>query len=610
MQIRNSTTATGPIVSVLQRIDVLCDVDIDVDYDRAMRFRTLIILSATLVSAITLAVVISAVVSPVITTSKVTGLFVAMSIAAAPVWAVSKKTLDGPGWLLCITSFIGLILACFMNNGVDAHLLVYLPICPAIAGLLISTRAAVAVGVSTVPLILFMGSDLGIQLTRQTEYTPEDLTWMRTISAAIAMSCAIVLSAGYSALFSGAVVRLQKSRDEATRANEAKSQFLANMSHELRTPLNGVVAVAGSLAKTDLDGHQREMADLIVSSGHTLERLVTDVLDVSKIEAGRLELEEITFDLRQTLQSVFELFSVQADNKGIALELSFNEEARGTFIGDPTRLKQVASNLISNALKFTPTGSVRVCVSAQGVNDAQADVTLRVEDTGIGMSPEQLDALFAPFTQADSTINRRFGGTGLGLYICKSIMAAMNGTINVRSTPGAGSVFEASFPLQRDRSLEAYDAQHNARKSDDSVCPVRSASRRLRILLAEDHATNRKIVELILGPLGVDITAVENGEEAILAFETGRFDLILMDMQMPVMDGLSATAAIRRLEEEGNRTRVPIAMLTANAMGSHVEEALSAGADIHISKPVTPDSLITEVVDLMKSYGHGSIIAA
>ncbi|CAL1691766.1 Sensor histidine kinase RcsC [Brevundimonas subvibrioides] len=390
-----------------------------------------------------------------------------------------------------------------------------------------------------------------------------------------------------------AEAELLAARAAAEAANRAKSDFLANMSHEIRTPLNGVIGIVDALSRTGLEPAQAEMVNLIRDSGTTLERLVSDILDVSKIEAGKLDLELHAFDLEDALRGPVDVMRAKAADKGLAFLVDIAPEVSGTFLGDSTRLKQVLTNLLSNAVKFTAEGSVVLTAWVTEDAEDQTFLSLTIQDTGVGFDEEQAALLFGRFNQADSTITRRFGGSGLGLSICRSLMQLMGGEIDASSEPGVGSRFCITLPLPRvDQQAPSNPAQ------GAGVVGSRATDRPLRVLLAEDHPTNQRVVQLILDGIGADLVIVDDGAQALAAATRGIFDVILMDMQMPGMDGLTATRAIRSHEATTN-LRTPIVMLSANAMAEHRDEAKAAGADLHVPKPITAASLLAGIESVL-----------
>ena len=392
---------------------------------------------------------------------------------------------------------------------------------------------------------------------------------------------------------------LIEAKAAAEAASRAKSEFLANMSHEIRTPLNGVIGIIDALSRTPLSAEQAEMIGLVRDSGVTLERLVSDFLDVSKIEAGQLHLEARTFDLEQALRPCIEVMRYRAEDKGLVFDVVRDANARGRFLGDGTRIGQIVGNLISNAVKFTREGGVTLRIGLIETRDT-THLTLAIEDTGIGFDAEHAARLFSRFSQADETISRRFGGTGLGLSICRSLTQLMGGEISASSEPGVGSRFLVSLPLPLAETLAAYDA----RETQEALVSCGLNDRPLRVLLAEDHPTNQRVVQLILASQGADLLIVDDGAQAVAAFAAHDFDVVLMDMQMPGMDGLTAIRAIRALEAKRDATATPIVMLSANAMMEHKDEALAAGADVHVAKPITAVSLLEGMQTALELAGR------
>ncbi|HLI65969.1 MAG TPA: ATP-binding protein, partial [Caulobacteraceae bacterium] len=386
--------------------------------------------------------------------------------------------------------------------------------------------------------------------------------------------------------------QLEAARDAAEAANRAKSEFLANMSHEIRTPLNGVMGVASALRRSSLGKRQAEMVSVIEDSAESLQVLLADILDLARVEAGRLEITPEPFDLRGTVGNLAELFRAKAEEKGLTLTLKVADDVEPYLMGDKVRIKQIVGNLLSNAVKFTNAGGVSLSVAAAAREDGGRLVTFAVKDDGIGFDAAAHERLFSRFEQADGSITRRFGGAGLGLSISNALAALMGGTITAQSEPGQGATFVLTMPL-----IAAEAPVEDAAASADGPVSGRADSEApLRILAAEDHEVNRKVLQLMFDGLAVDMTMAVNGREALERFCDERFDLILMDMQMPEMDGLQAIAAIREKERDEGLERTPIIMLTANALPEHAAAGRAAGADAFVTKPISAHALL-ETID-------------
>jgi signal transduction histidine kinase/ActR/RegA family two-component response regulator len=376
---------------------------------------------------------------------------------------------------------------------------------------------------------------------------------------------------------------LRLALDRAEAASRAKSDFLANMSHEIRTPLNGVLGLAEALGRTPLDERQMEMLTAIVASAGALDGILADILDFSRLEAGQLVINKTVFDLGELVRQAAAPFAAAAEAKGVGFTARIEDRPMGPVEGDPTRLRQIITNLLSNAIKFTTEGEVTLTVARANRADRYI---FEVRDSGIGFEPAEAERLFNRFEQADGSITRRFGGAGLGLSICRQLAELMGGEISAEGRPAKGACFTLTLPL----------SPAAAPASEDAAERAESPARPLRVLVADDNATNRKVAELILEAIGAETVAVEDGQQAVAAVERGSFDLVLMDLQMPVMDGLSATRAIRVRETGKGLPRLPIIVLSANVMREHVAASAEAGADDHIGKPVRAETLIKAVL--------------
>jgi signal transduction histidine kinase/DNA-binding LytR/AlgR family response regulator len=403
--------------------------------------------------------------------------------------------------------------------------------------------------------------------------------------------------ARYRAELEGAVrqrtAQLEVARQAAEAANAAKSDFLATMSHEIRTPMHGMLVTAELLQMTALNDQQRRFAELITKSGRSLLAIVNDILDLSKIEAGRMDLEAVPLEPAAIAEDVAQLFAARAQAKDLTLTTRIEAQVPAWILGDPVRLNQILSNLVGNAIKFTPAGGVeiRLSMAPPGAADS-GQLRLEVADSGIGIAPENIDRIFDAFVQANGDTARRFGGTGIGLAICRRLAMAMGGTLRVESRLGKGSTFTCSIPVV------AVPAP-SARTSDAAMpsAPDRALAG-LRVLAADDNPVNRTVLEASLARLGVALTSVTNGAEAVAAFEAGGFDLVLMDCGMPVMDGYEAARRMRAFERETGRDPLPIVALTADVVGRGASGWRDAGMSDCLTKPFT----LTGISDTLRRW--------
>ncbi|WP_419252021.1 ATP-binding protein [Caulobacter sp. ErkDOM-YI] len=388
----------------------------------------------------------------------------------------------------------------------------------------------------------------------------------------LAMGTAVAMQSVLMADMIDLVASLRTARNDAEAANRAKSTFLSVMSHEIRTPLNGILGMTQAMLQDAIDERQRSRLDIVQRSAESLLAILNDLLDLSRIEAGQMSLEAIAFDMGDLLSGAYAAFTALANKKGLSFTLDISA-VEGRYSGDPTRIRQIAYNLISNAIKFTESG--RVGLKARSTQDG---LELAVFDTGVGIEPEMLNAIFEQFRQADVSINRRFGGTGLGLGIARNLAVLMGGSITVESVPGKGSTFTLLLPIPRTEEGEP--------AAVEPVMDTTEWQRTLRILAAEDNEINRLVLRTLLEPACATLTVVENGQQAVEAWSLQSWDVILMDIHMPVMGGLEASGAIREKERLTGRQVTPIIALTANAMAHQLEDYEQVGITATVAKPI------------------------
>lgn len=385
------------------------------------------------------------------------------------------------------------------------------------------------------------------------------------------------------------ISELEKASKELEKSAKTKSEFLATMSHEIRTPMNAIIGMTNLLKSYEPREDQLESINILDFSGKTLLALIDDILDFSKIEAGRIDFEEIEFELNRLISTISETFKVTANNKGVRLKTNIGEKGPRHLIGDPSRLTQILNNLISNALKFTHEGEVNLSVENLKEKDEEIHIRFTVEDTGIGIEKERIDSIFDSFTQADKTTKRLFGGTGLGLAISKQLTELQNGTITVESELNAGSKFILDLKFGRGSTNENVESGQLKEAEQTNL-------KGLRILLAEDNIVNQKVMERFLELWDIKITIANNGQEAIDFVTQKNFDLILMDLQMPEVDGYEAASEIRKMDDPRKRN-TPIIALTAAALKEVREQVYASGMNDYVTKPFNPVELQKKIFD-------------
>jgi len=417
-----------------------------------------------------------------------------------------------------------------------------------------------------------------------------------------------LLGATLAAVLIGILVRIDRGRNKADAESKQKSVFLANMSHEIRTPMNAIIGMT-ALGRSAKGSERKDYClSRIDDASHYLLGVINDILDMSKIEANKLELSPTEFDFRKMLRSVVDVSSFRVDEKKQVLTVTIDKGIPATLVGDEQRLAQVVSNLLSNSVKFTPElGSINLVAHLVEKKGENCLVQISVSDTGIGISSEQQDSLFRAFSQAESSTTRKYGGTGLGLSICKSIVGMMRGEIEVESELGRGSTFVVTVPLKGSNAGATGKAAHKKARHEDEPADVTGAFGGRRILLAEDVELNREIVVSLLEPTRLEIVCAENGLEATRKFAESPedYDMILMDLQMPEMDGYEATRRIRAMNAPNART-IPIIALTANVFREDVDRCIEAGMNGHLGKPLDYETIMNKLRDHLLFGAHAS----
>ncbi len=497
------------------------------------------------------------------------------------------------GFLFCLVGTAVSFFASYKGGGIDGYAEPLLVLPPIMAAYFLGPRFALITWFACIGWLFalwFLGS---YALVPESPLSETGVTISSYLIVVVTVTFAS-LAAGYSALnLKRTSAQAEESFRRALEESASKSHFLSNLSHELRTPLNGVIGLTEGLLLEEQSDRTRDALKCIAESGEQLVAVFDDILDLSKIISGKFALHEEEFQLKKLLNRTLTLFGPSASKSGIELRLDIRHSADGTYMGDPCRLQQIVNNLVSNSLKFTKNGTIKVTASSERIGaNLEEHLSIQVSDTGIGVSREALERIFHPFEQAlDSTANE-FGGTGLGLPICKELCRLMGGSIAVSSQIGVGTNVDILLPLKK---LASCEPTKSLSSDTASIFPSTEEVGNLHVLVAEDNATNQRVISTLLNAFGHSFVIANNGYEALETWRTQDFDLVFMDSLMPEMNGIECVQALRILEKKMDRRRVPIIAVSANVSSDHRKGYIEAGMDDLLPKPITARGLAQKI---------------